>query len=524
MTSETGQPGNQSDFDVSPANGRRSFVKGILAMSAGLAAAPALAHAEPDQTGAASPAPPTTLWATPGADVGTIAPSSGLGRYFRVFYPASQTPGELQIAVNYTMWLPDDVHTVRGVIVHQHGAGMEAAHYGSYSAYDLHWQALAKKWDCGLMGPSYRVINDAVDLTPGGAELWFDPRHGSDKTFLKALGEIADQSGHPEIASVPWCLWGHSGGGIWANLMSILYPSRVAAMFLRSGSAASFRGRAEYAEPKVPDAVYAIPALSNAGVLEKRNGSWGRFTTTFEEYRAHGAPFGWAPDPRTAHFCGDSRYLAISFFDACLGMRLPEKDASAHELRTVDHSQAWLAPYPGDAAVPAKEFKGDEKKSIWLPNEKVARAWMEYVRTGTVSDASLPPAPFGVRVNDKGEQGTEISWEAEADIASGLGGFVVIRDGIGIARLPEQPPEEIFGRPLFQGLSFHDTPTAPLPKMSYLDAATKGGTNHVYTVTALSSAGVPSNPGASAAAMRSLTGHSMKPLRRNAIRSSGLTA
>jgi len=149
---------------------------------------------------------------------------------------------------------------------------------------------------------------------------------------------------------------------------------------------------------------------------------------------------------------------------------------------------------------------------------------MEYVRTGTVSDASLPPAPFGVRVSDKGEQGTEISWEAEADIASGLGGFVVIRDGIGIARLPEQPPEEIFGRPLFQGLSFHDTPTAPLPKMSYLDAATKGGTNHVYTVTALSSAGVPSNPGASAAAMRSLTGHSMKPLRRNAILSSGLTA
>ena len=43
MTSKTGQPGNQGDFDVSPANGRRSFVKGILAMSAGLAAAPALA-------------------------------------------------------------------------------------------------------------------------------------------------------------------------------------------------------------------------------------------------------------------------------------------------------------------------------------------------------------------------------------------------------------------------------------------------------------------------------------------------
>jgi hypothetical protein len=205
-------------------------------------------------------------------------------------------------------------------------------------------------------------------------------------------------------------------------------------------------------------------------------------------------------------------------------MRLPEKGAATHELRPVDRSQAWLATYPGDTAVPAKEFKGDEKKSIWLPNEKVARAWMEYVRTGTVSDASLPPAPFGVRVNDKGEQGTEIAWEAEADMASGLGGFVVIRDGVGIARLPQRPPEEVFGRPLFQGLSFHDTPTAPLPKMSYLDAATKGGSNHVYTVTALSSAGVPSNPGASAAAMRSLTGRASKPLRRSENLSDNFTA
>jgi hypothetical protein len=267
MTNRIRWPSDQGNVDASTANDRRTFVKSILAMSAGLAAAPAISNSEPDQTGAASPAPPTTLWATPGADVGVIAPSSGLGKYFRIFYPASQIQGELQIAVNYTMWIPDDVRTIRGVIVHQHGAGMEAAHYGSFSAYDLHWQALARKWDCGLMGPSYRVTNDAVDLTPGGAELWFDPRHGSDKAFLKALGEIADQSGHPEIASVPWCLWGHSGGGIWSNLMGILYPSRVAAMFLRSGSAASFRGRAEYTEPKAPDAIYGIPAMSNAGVL-----------------------------------------------------------------------------------------------------------------------------------------------------------------------------------------------------------------------------------------------------------------
>ncbi len=503
--------GERREAALPESPGRRTFVKGmsatLVAMSAGVAVTPPL----PGTARAQSPAPPTTSYAPPGEDVGTIVPSSGSGQYFHVFYPASNTPGELAIAANFTVWMPDDVRTVRAVIVHQHGAGMEAAHYGSLAAYDLHWQALARKWECALMGPSYRVTNDAVDLTPGGAELWFDPRHGSDKTFLKALSEIGEKSGHPELANAPWCLWGHSGGGIWSNLISMLYPTRVVAAFLRSGSAASFRGRSEFPEPQAPEALYAIPTMTNAGILEKRADSWGRFTTPFEEYRAHGAPIGWAPDPRTAHFCGDSRYLAIPFFDSCLAMRLPKKGSASQTLRPVDHSQEWLAAYPGQTAVPAAQFKGDAKRAVWLPDEAVARAWMAYVGTGTVSDASIPPAPFNIRVNDKGDQGTEITWDAQADLASGLGGFIVLRDGQGIARLPLTPPEEVFGRPLFQGLSFHDTPTAPLPRMAYLDAATKGGSNRVYTVTALSSAGVPSDPGASAAELRSLTGKSMRP-------------
>jgi hypothetical protein len=56
------------------------------------------------------------------------------------------------------------------VIVHQHGASIPAAQAGATSAYDLHWQALAKRWSCVLLEPSY-VLNDAIDSTPGGAEL-----------------------------------------------------------------------------------------------------------------------------------------------------------------------------------------------------------------------------------------------------------------------------------------------------------------------------------------------------------------
>ena len=489
--SEVGNEASQTLPELeSPA--RRLFVKGMAGLGATFASASLACVAAPAQSQARKTAPPGNEAAPAQSLWGPFTPSSSAGRYLQLVYPPSTTAGELHLGVTYTLWIPDGIQTVRAVIVHQHGASIPAAQSGATSAYDLHWQALAKKWDCVLLGPSYRVLNDAIDLTPGGAELWFDPRQGSDRVFLRALDEFAAKSGHAEIASAPWCLWGHSGGGIWTNVMSMLHPDRVLAAFLRSGTAAMFRPRHEFIQPQVPPAIYEIPTMVNFGVGERGRGPWDGSIAAFEEYRAQGAPIGLAPDPRTAHYCGDSRYLAIPFFESCLQMRLTEWPKI---LRPVDLSSAWLATPFGDTAVPAAEFKGDPMKAVWLPNAAVAKIWMEYVRSGTVLDAGVPPAPFNLRVKaDANHSNSEIAWEAEADIAGGLGGFIVLRDGHGIATLPTRPPEAVYGRPLFQGLSFHDTPVAPLPQMIHVDTSAQVGVKHVYTVIALNSAGVPSEP------------------------------
>ena len=470
---------------------RRLFVRGVASLGAAIASSSLLSTAVPAQTHSRRQDPPDNGISPVNGGWGPFTPSSAAGRYLQVAYPPSTTPGELQLGVTYTLWIPDGVQTVRAVIVHQHGASIPAAQAGATSAYDLHWQALAKKWDCVLLGPSYRVLNDAIDLTPGGAELWFDPRQGSDRVFLWALDEFAAKSGHAEIASVPWCLWGHSGGGIWSNVMSILHPERVLAAFLRSGTAAMFRSRQEFIQPTVPPAIYEIPTMVNFGVGERGNRPWDGSIATFEEYRAQGAPIGLAPDPRTAHYCGDSRYLAIPFFEACLQMRLSEWTKI---LKPIDLSSAWLATPFADTAVPAAEFNGDPKKAAWLPNAAIAKIWMDYVRSGTVADTSAPPAPVNVRVKAEADHGNEITWETEVDMVSGLGGFIVLRDGRGIAKLPTQPPESVYGRPLLQGLSFHDTPIAPLPQMVHVDTSANADVKHVYTVISLSSAGVPSVP------------------------------
>jgi pimeloyl-ACP methyl ester carboxylesterase len=420
-------------------------------------------------------------------------PIHGAGKYLQVDYPASTAANQLQIAVTYTMWIPDDVARFRCVIVHQHGAGRNAAEHGATAAYELHWKALAKKWDCALLGPSYHVLTDATDASPGGSELWFDPRRGSEKTFLKALDDLSAKARHPELAAVPWALWGHSGGGIWSDVMTTLHPDRVATVFLRSGS---FLNRQDFPQPETPVAAWAVPVMGNAGIKEKERGAWINTLARTREYRSKGGPAAFAPDPRTGHETGDSRYLAIPFFDACLAMRLPSKGSNTQELNPVDMTKGWLAPFLGQTALPASSYKGNAGEAAWLPNEQVARVWMEYVNNGTVSDVTPPLPAFNIRVTSRGSGGNEITWDAEADFESGIGAFVVIRDNRALARLPVMTPSAVYGRPLFQGLSYHDTPEGPVPEMRYLDVSAKPGEKHIYSVLTLNSAGVPSEASA----------------------------
>ena len=151
---------------------------------------------------------------------------------------------------------------------------------------------------------------------------------------------------------------------------------------------------------------------------------------------------------------------------------------------------------------PKSEFEKHEMEAIEVDADTAFQknAWnIHEPMDGTVTDAGAPTAPVNVRANADANHGTEITWEAEADIVGGLGGFIVLRDGRGIAKLPMQPPEAVYGRPLFQGLSYHDTPFAPLPQMRHVDMSAQPGAKHVYTVIALSSAGVPSMPSLPAA-------------------------
>lgn len=407
--------------------------------------------------------------------------------YYRVRYEASDKPGELIYPVNYTVWVPPGVELLRGVVVHQHGCGTGSCSSGLTGAYDLHWQALAKKHDCALLSPSYEQ--------PEGADcqMWCDPRNGSSAAFQKALADLGKQSGHPEMAQVPWAIWGHSGGGHWCGGIVMMHPERVAAAWLRSGVPLfEVNEQRTSIKPHVlPDAALQVPIMCNPGTKEgvtvkdgRFDGVWPANETFFKTVRGKGGLVGVAVDPLTAHECGNQRYMAIPWLDACLTARLSSQGGD--ELKPMPTDDVWLAKLLSTDAVPATKYDGDANDAVWLPNAAIAKAWTQYVTDTEVADETAPPAPSNVRI-----EGGTLRWDCDADLESGLAYFVIERDGKVVGQVPEMPQNR-FGRPLFQNLQYSDTPVQPLQKMEFTETPAPQKREAVYSVKAVNTVGLES--------------------------------
>jgi pimeloyl-ACP methyl ester carboxylesterase len=323
--------------------------------------------------------------------------------------------------------------------------------------------------------------------------MWCDPRNGSDQAFQQGLKDLGKKSGHPELSEVPWALWGHSGGGHWAGGMTLLHPERVAAAWLRSGVPflEANPDRTSIKPHGLPKAALRVPIMCNPGTKEGVTLKTGRFARVWpanEKFllniRAKGGLIGLSVDPLTAHECGNSRYMAIPWLDACLKARLPAKAGEALKPMPID--KAWLAPLLGKKAVPAAKFPGDKKKAVWLPDAKTAKQWMQFVKDTKVADTTPPPAPSNLKT-----MGNILTWKARADFESGLSHFIIERDGEEIGTVPEKPGNR-FGRPIFQGLQYSDTPSFPLVEMKFADKDAKAGKKHAYRVVAVNTAGLRS--------------------------------
>ena len=387
--------------------------------------------------------------------------------------------------VSYRLWLPDDLERARGIIVLHHGCGVTG---GLLHASDIQYRALATKWHMALLAA-------AEGQTDTACQYWTRLENGSADAFLSALAQLAKKSAHPEIVTVPWALWGHSGGVAWVTAMTARFPERVIATFARSGT---FSTPDDVIGPgpmtlEVSDAMRRVPIMFCYGAKEEpATDVMTHFIAHMREVYNLGGPLAhWALaiDPITGHENGDTRYLTFRFFDTIF-LQSPELSGQSAT------PSAWQGdPRILDIAPQGKELKRSGDVSIaWLPTEAFARAWQEFGRTGEIRDTTPPDPPTAVSVRPMAN-GVVLNWKANADIESGIKEFRIYGDGELLGRVASVHGEYV--KEDFHSWNYTDRPAAD-QEDTVMRFAWRGTPHKSFTVTTINHWGLESPPSAPA--------------------------
>jgi len=363
-------------------------------------------------------------------------------------------------------WIPEDVGTIRTVIVHLHGCTREGDAW--QMMYDVQWRELARKWHAVLLAPKF--------ITGAGNSKtcmnWYNPNNGTDEAFLEMLNTLATKAGHPEIKTVPWALWGHSGGSIWVTSMTGRHPERVAVTV------------AQACGVDISDipATLKVPIFHHNGIQDLCYNN----ADLFAKGRRKGALWMHAVNPVVAsamdgHQVHDMRFLAIPWIDACLEMRLPVK-AGDSKLREMDVTNAWLGDTAKRTVAPVASFQGDKLAACWFPNKELADKWVEYMATGNVTDKTPPPAPYDLVANFSGTN-LMLRWHAQPDLESGIKTFIIYRDGAELQTLAFKTATKFSKLTGYQRWNDGDQPAPiPAPELTFMDSKVDDKSTHTYQI------------------------------------------
>lgn len=342
------------------------------------------------------------------------------GTYYEGSAPVAKS--DWHISAEYRLWIPSEVKTLRGLLVMQHGCGRSGLDYAN----DLQWQALALKHKLAILGSK-------ISAEDQPCEFWAFPKGGSETTFLKILHFLGSNSSHPEVETIPWVLWGHSGGAEWVSYMLQKYPQRTIAMVAMRGGGYPLIG-ADASTLHIP-VLFAVgeddPYHYDCVEIPKQ---------VFLHQRQKGGLWAFASAPNAAHEAGDTRFFAIPYLDAVIPERLDSKDGKLAILKV---EKGWLGNLFTNEISPIANYAGNHLKAAWFPNEAIAYKWQEYVTTGKISATRKPTAPADLSVTKIGTTEALLTWKYIPDLENGLPSFRIYRNSSLIQTLKGQ--EHDFG-------------------------------------------------------------------------------
>jgi dienelactone hydrolase len=271
-------------------------------------------------------------------------------------------PGGNFDKANFKFWAPSSVTTFRGVAVLVPGSNGDGRAQVDVPV----WQAFAAAQHVALVG--VQLTDKPHDQN--FIEEYIQVSKGSGQALLDALGTFAATSQHPEIASAPLLLWGMSAGGQFNYEFVAWKPERVIAYVVNKGGI--------YYSALLSKAARAVPGILFVGgkVLEFRTNT---ITGLFAVNRRGGAIWALAEEPGVAHVVGQSRDVAIAFYEDVLPLRIPAGAAAGAPLTPIEEKTGFIGDLKAHTFKPMGTSPAPGFPTAWLPTERVAKAWQAMV-------------------------------------------------------------------------------------------------------------------------------------------------
>jgi len=272
----------------------------------------------------------------------------------------SAQPGANYDKAEFRFWAPDGIARLDGILVLNPGSNGD----GRAQAADTTWRSWAASHKLAIVATYF------TDKVPSFVEDYADVSKGSGQALINAINAFASRSHHPELASAPLVLWGMSAGGEVNYELAAWIPDRVAAFVVNKGNF--------YYTGIASKATRAIPALLFVGNddMEYRITA---VTGIFAMNRRPGALWALVQEPNTPHAVGRSDVMSRMFFDDVLPQRIHSGSPS---LSPMDSAKGWQGDLDKKTiAAIAPGAKMPDTPTVWLPNERMAKAWVA-VETG----------------------------------------------------------------------------------------------------------------------------------------------
>lgn len=257
------------------------------------------------------------------------------------------------------LWVPPNVEYVRGIFISGHGGGGgDSRHF----ARDENLRAFAMRLGFGIAGihnfPGRRAYNE-------GAEVFFN-----------TLEKFAALGLHPELANVPFVMYGSSNGGA-TTYGFVNYAPERAICFVANVSA-GYR-------PEIPvKTALEVPGIFIIGKFDALIGQRGidRTEQLIRDTREKGARWCWALELK-GHEDGYSFDIYMKLVEQAVKMRYPTNENPSKgpvTLRVIREEDGWLVDQStwesGLTTVYSYDSYDGMKENVgWALNEDIARVY-----------------------------------------------------------------------------------------------------------------------------------------------------